>query len=174
MKPCIRCTALIEDDATVCQYCGTNQNPALFSKDYKYKRLRKKENDAFLIVLCVLTILGALSGLITFFFGTKLFDSMYGENVTIILTMAILVNVGKLSGAIFMLLKKRLGLYIYTAFSLLSIVHILLSKYLMVKQVMPNGLKMPELQTVSTLFSIFIQLAFVVMYWLKINRKLLS
>lgn len=174
MKPCIRCTAPLEDAATLCPNCGTNQNPALFSKDYKYKRMRQKEDDTFLIVLCALTIAGALFGSVSFFVGSKLFDDMYGNNVAIVVAISVLVNVGKLTGAVLMLLKKRLGLYIYTATALLAIVYTVLAKYLIVNQVATNVPQMPGLQIISTIFAVVFQVVFVVLYWLKVNRRLLA
>lgn len=174
MKSCIRCTAPLEDVATLCPACGTNQNPALFSKDYKYKRMRRKEDDTFLIVLCALTIVGTIFGTVTFFVGSQMFNKIYGENVAIVYAVSILVNAGKLTGAVLMLLKKRLGLYIYTIIALLGILYSVFAKYLIVGQIVPDAPQIPSLQIISTIFSIVFQLVFVVLYWLKVNRKLLA
>jgi len=105
MKNCIRCTQEIDNNVNFCPKCGASQ---------------KNDNPTFLIVLCVMTILGSLfvmaRGFLYEMFSTIGDNENYNRGWIFFLT-----GIGTLVGALLMLKRKILGLYIYSGFQIFYI-----------------------------------------------------
>lgn len=159
---------MLAEEASYCYVCNTNQ-----TEGFEHFEIKPQSSDLFLKILCVLTIIGAaftvitsLSNLIT---SPRLPQSI---DLGYPLVPVIIVNgtlaAGKIFGAVFMLQKKLKGLYIYTAAAVISV---LLSIYTAVS-IFKN------FDIIFTLISVgaglFFGLLFVALYWLPVNRKLLS
>jgi len=86
------------------------------------------------------------------------------------LIMSILLVAGKLTGGIQMLQKRRNGLYIYTVCTVLSI---LISLYTLTGLDTTDGRK-ELLNIVGTLVGIGFSIVFLILFWLKVNRRHLS
>jgi hypothetical protein len=159
MKSCPNCQRPIADDAGYCTACNTAQ----------HNQLAKKPDDTFLRILCLFTIvtsaLGILSTAITFpsIFTLK-------GSVQLMLIISIFLVTGKLTGGIQMLQKRRNGLYIYTVSTILSI---LISLYTLTGLATTGGSK-EMMNIVGTLVGIGFSIIFLILFWLKVNRKHLS
>jgi multisubunit Na+/H+ antiporter MnhB subunit len=83
------------------------------------------------------------------------------------------ITAGKLMGAVLMLKKKLNGLYTYTVAAILGFITMMYSlsltwKYL--ESIDGGG----TIMIFTTVFAVMIAIGFIVMYWLPVNRKLLS
>lgn len=164
MKPCIRCGNLIADDANYCNACNSEQ--ILRFEEFEVK---PKPNSTFLIVLCVLTILGCLFTLAMLPFSNQAAVQLGMEYPVYLLVASGIMVVGKLAGAIMMLFRKINSLYIYTATAVGSIFVSIYSSFI---------IDYPEVSRTLTYISMGIGLmfaaVFIVLYWLPVNRKVLS
>ena len=104
MKSCISCNAKIEEEFNFCKTCGSNQN--LQSNDLI------KSNTTYLIILCILTIVGSLFGIVRGWIYELV--SSFGNDGYFRGWIYIITNVGTLVGAIMMLKRNKSGLHIYT------------------------------------------------------------
>lgn len=167
MKNCVKCGTPLDDEALYCKACNTNQmsffdefEPPVYS-------------DTFLKVLCVLTIIGAVFGLISAMASIAGGVGLPIEGLKVVTYISTGVAIGKLTGAIFMLQKKLNGLYIYTAAAILGLIMqvysvVLTSGYMESLPGMSNTIVI-----ISTAFAVVFFLAFLIMYWLPVNRRLL-
>lgn len=169
MKPCKNCGNMIADDATHCYACNTTQTPG-----FEEFEAKPHYSDTFLKVLCILTILGAgisiISAIVTLASGLALPI----ENMKMITYVGLALASGKLTGAILMLTKKLIGLYIYTAVALLGLAVQLYSVFITsayTEKMMAGG---SIFVYISTAISFIFLVAFIVMYWLPVNRRHLS
>jgi hypothetical protein len=163
MKTCIKCGHAISENTEYCPSCGAGQQ---FTK---LTPVRK--DDTFLKVLCILTITGAS---ISLFSAALTMGDIAIDNVFRILQiLSVLVAIGKMTGAILMLQKRLNGLYIYT---IAAIINIGLSAWMTFGMVsIATTENLPEgLLILSFIFALAISAAFVVMYWLPINKNQLS
>jgi len=105
MNNCIDCKEIIAPESQFCPNCGVDQNKTIVSKNI---------STGFLITLCVLTIIGSI-----FTIFRALFYLMVGfdEDITIVIRSSIylLTSIGTIIGAIQMLRKQKIGLFIYTS-----------------------------------------------------------
>lgn len=161
MRTCTNCGGTLTADATYCYTCNTPQ-PANFDE---FETTR--QSDTFLKVLCILTIIGAAISLISVPFSMTTTLSVDIPGMDILLYAGIFVAVAKLAGAIFMLRKKISGLYMYTVGNLAGIGTTLYSTFTVTKEVAG------DLGVTIGLISLLIPIAFLVMYWLPVNRRLL-
>lgn len=163
MKTCIKCGHAITENTEYCPSCGADQRLA--------KRPPERKDDTFLKVLCILTITGAsislLSAAVTM--GDIAIDNVF----RILQILAVLVAIGKMTGAILMFQKRLNGLYIYTVAAIINIGLSAWMTFSMASIVTTEGL--PEgVLILSFIFALAISAAFLIMYWLKINRGQLS
>ncbi|MCW4470708.1 hypothetical protein OGH69_17180 [Flavobacterium sp. MFBS3-15] len=163
MKTCIKCGHAISENTEYCPSCGADQRFA--------KSLPERKDDTFLKVLCILTITGAsislLSAALTM--GEIAIDNVF----RILQILAVLVAIGKMTGAILMLQKRLTGLYIYTVAAVTNIGLSAWTAFGMASIATTESL--PEgLLVLSFIFALAISVAFLVMYWLKVNRGQLS
>ena len=132
--------------------------------------VKEKPSSVFLIILCSLTILGSLISLVSLPFTSSASAQLGIEFPAAIMIGSAILAVLSLAGAIFlMLLKKLIGLYIYTASGVGSIIMSVYSASTMTVPNMPEGVSY-----LSTAFGILFSVLFIVLYWLPVNRRLLS
>jgi hypothetical protein len=161
---------MLADDATYCNNCTTQQ-----TKRFDGFEIKAPQNSTFLTVLCILTIVGVFFGLVSIVatFTTSLALPFEGFKTLAIINLVI--SIGKLAAAILMLTKKLIGLYIYTISAALSIAAQIYSVSITSKYmdgvVGDSG---STLAILSTAMGVIIVLIFVILYWLPVNRKLLS
>ena len=163
MKTCFSCGNLLSDEAAYCYLCNTLQ-----TEGFNEFEARPKYDDIFLKILCGFTIAGAALHFISLPFSWKSMAVMPNTSPTIILGLGTLVILGKLTGAIMMLKKKLAGLHIYTGASLIGIISNIV-------------LTMKLTQFMHGVFSALISFAvilfpvvFLILYWLPVNRRVLS
>lgn len=164
MKQCIRCSNMLAENATYCNVCNSPQ-----TEGFEQFEIKEKPNSVFLIILCSLTIIGSLISLISLPFSMNASEQLGIEFSTSVMIGSAFLAVLSLAGAILMLLKKIIGLYIYTASAVGSIVMSVYSAFTVIVPNMPTGVNY-----ISMAFGIFFTVLFVVLYWLPINRRLLS
>lgn len=163
MKTCISCGNILSDGAAFCHLCNTSQTSGF----NEFEAVRKYD-DTFLKILCGFTIAGAVLHFISLPFSWKSMALMPDTDPNIILGLTTLVVLGRLTGAIFMLKKKLSGLHIYTGASLMGIVSTL---------VLTMKLTQFMTGTFSALISfavILFPIIFLILYWLPVNRRVLS
>ncbi len=164
MKTCIRCGHVVSDSPTPCASCGADQRFA--------KRTNEKQDDTFLKVLCILTIVGAS---MTLFSAALTMGILADQGIEYLIfqIVGLLAVTGKMTGAILMLQKRLTGLYVYTGG---AVVNILLTVVMAFGfSAIPADPAIPEgVMLLSIIIGIAIAVAFLVMYWLNINRKMLS
>ncbi|MGQ2985168.1 hypothetical protein [Flavobacterium sp.] len=164
MRTCIRCGHAISEHTINCPSCGASQGIT--------KRPPQAYDDTFLKVLCILTIVGASLALLS---GAMTWGNISGMTAAhrTFQMLGILAAIGKLTGAILMLQKRLTGLYIYTAASVGNMLLTLAMAFGF--DVIPKDDKVPQLFiTISVVMGIAISLAFLIMYWLNVNRRSLS
>lgn len=164
MKSCTRCSNMLTPDATYCYVCNSPQTGGF--EDFE---LQARPSDVFLKVLCILTLIGSAISLISLPFSFAAYsqlDELGMDFPVALLALGGVVALGKLLGAIFMLMKKLTGLYIYTVAAVLSIIS---SIYSAINPVMDVPFAM-----VGVIFGLFFVIAFLIMYWLPVNRRVLS
>lgn len=163
---------MIADNATYCYSCNTAQQP-------QYTGFEEFENkpqysDTFLKVLCILTIVGAAFSLLSMIMTLTLKMTLPVENLKLLTYLGTGIAVGKLTGAIFILKKKLAGLYIYTAAALLAlgmqVYSVFVTPAYTEEVVAGSGIFVYITAAVSFVFLV----AFLIMYWLPLNRRLLS
>lgn len=165
MKFCTNCGNTIADTAAVCSYCGTSQ-----PTDFKAPFPQPRQDDTFLRVLCVLTIVGACFSLISIPISMLKVSQLYDNSLYLVQGISLLTVLGKLVGAIFMLQKKLIGLYIYTVAGVATIGVGLWSAVNIA-----GGVGMgSDFGLALTIFSLIFPIGFLVMYWLPVNRRVLS
>ncbi|MFL9836916.1 hypothetical protein ABS768_05355 [Flavobacterium sp. ST-75] len=168
MKPCLSCGNMLAEDATFCYVCNTEQK-----EGFEQFEIKPKQSDVFLKVLCILTILSMGFNLITSLMNL-ITSPRLSHNIDLgyplmpVFIASAIISVSKLTGAIFMLQKKLKGLYIYTVAAGLSII---ITIYTTIS-IFQNFDIIFTLISVGT--GLFFGLLFVVLYWLPVNRKLLS
>jgi hypothetical protein len=152
-------------DASHCNVCNTIQKENFDEFD-----LNKPKTGTFLKVLCVLTIVGGVIGLITLPFNYMMAQSSsLGYNYPVSLVfIGGAIALGKLTGAIIMLSKKLTGLYIYTAAAVCSIFTAVYSLLTVTPEM--GGV----FATIGGIFTIVFLITFLILYWLPVNRRLLS
>jgi hypothetical protein len=166
---------MLADDAAYCNVCNTEQTAGF--EEFEPKQ---PQNDTFLKVLCILTIVGGgfsiLSAAFTLIMGSP--SALPIENLEVITLTSCAISIGKLVGAIFMLKKKLNGLYIYTVAAILAMAMQIYSVFLtsgyMEKMSGEVGGAGGIIVIISAALSMVILVGFLVMYWLPVNKKLLS
>lgn len=175
MKQCIRCGNTLTAEATYCHVCNTPQTGGF--EDFE---IAPKQSDTFLKVLCILTIVGASFGIITGLTTIITDSALPIEGMKLISYISLMVVTAKLVSAIAMLKKKLKGLYIYTIAAVLTIVLQIVSVMLTydytdkMMQSAAAGMDTSILIIVSVGFAVLFYIAFLIMYWLPVNRRLLS
>lgn len=168
MKNCISCVNVLSDDATHCHACNTVQTVRFDEFEAK-----PKQSDIFLKVLCVLTTLGGIASLVSIPSSLEASRTLGIEvNETLVYLGAVLAA-GKITGAILMFLKKRIGLYIYTPVAILAIASGLYSVATMSPDI-PNVPGGKTFAIVGGIVSSLFLVTFLIMYWLPVNRRHLS
>lgn len=120
MKNCIKCNQQIGDETNFCPTCGADQRIKIVAQE--------KVNDSFLIVLCVLTIIGSI-----FTMGRaylyEMVSMMDGHSNYIRGWIYAVSAIGTLIGAIMMIQKKLSGLYIYSVFQSIYIITVIVASF---------------------------------------------
>jgi len=169
MKKCIKCGSLLNDDVMQCPSCNANQ--VSFFDEFEPQ---PAHNSTFLKILCSLTIAGALLSLASTVFTAAAGKALPVAGLEVVTYVGVAVAIGKLTGAVFMLLKKLTGLYIYTVAAILAIVLQVYSVYLTSEYMESLAGGSGAFVIIGTAFALLFYLAFLVMYWLPVNRRLLS
>ena len=174
MKPCTRCSNTLTADATYCHVCNSEQTEVKGFDDFDAS---PPANSVFLKVLCILTIAGAGISLISVVFNlVKKPDHTLGIIVpAYTYVIGVVVALGKIMGASLMLKKKLNGLYIYSVAAVISLGSAIYSTFTVSDQLGSLSNTMASsIVIVSAVVSMFFILAFIVMFWLPINKKHLS
>ena len=170
MKLCTSCSNTLTADAIHCYVCNTEQ-----TKGFEEFEAKPKYNDAFLKVLCILTIVGVAFSLIGTIFSLAKGAAFPVEGMKFLTIISFGLAIGKLIAAILMLRKKLIGLYVYSLAAVIGIVVQLYS--LSITADYMDGMMGGNGSTIviaSAAVVVIISLTFLILYWLPINKKLLS
>jgi hypothetical protein len=161
MKNCLSCGNMLSDEAAYCHFCNTHQ-----TSGFEEFEPKPAQSDIFLKVLCWLTIIGASIDLVGIPFALASVSQYNIEVPKIMIGLTLFASCSKLAGAVFMLRKRLVGLYIYTGAAALNIFHwIYVSGDLASKDIY---------QVVGEIIGFSILILFAVMYWLPVNKRLLN
>ena len=123
MSNCIKCQKELDPFQDFCQYCGASQ------RSQPANGVANKENAIFLYVLCVLTILGSLFGMIRGWLYELV--AVAADNEEYIRGwIYILTNIGTLVGAVIMLQKNVSGFYVYMVCQVLYILTVMYTTFI--------------------------------------------
>jgi hypothetical protein len=118
MTNCKRCNQQMDEDINFCPACGEDQR----ANDIN----QQKSNISFLIVLCILTIIGSV-----FTIGRaylyEMVSMMGGDSSYIRGWIYAGSSIGTLIGAIMMIQRKLNGLYIYSVFQGIYIITVIVA-----------------------------------------------
>jgi len=164
MKSCTHCNNMLIADDNYCYKCDTAQTGV-----FDEFELKVKPKIIFLKILCILTIMGAVSGIASVPLSFILLDMNidFVHFFDIVFIIGITIALAKLTGAIFMLRRKRIGLYIYTGAGVASIIASIHTAITLPSTVSIYGI-------LGSVFGLFFVLLFLVMFWLPVNRRALS
>ena len=175
MKFCSDCGNSVPDNLATCSNCGKDQRVAQpVNTNNLTKQHPVQSDDTFLKVLCILTIVGATMSLMSLAFTFGMPTKMDHTVSYIVQIVSVLITIGKLTGAILMLQKRLTGLYMYTAAASVSIALTVAMAFGFNAVEVQDNLISEAIVTLVFVISIIIAAAFLIMYWLKMNRKLLS
>lgn len=159
MKSCINCSVVLKDDDIFCGSCGEEQN--LFLE--KSQPIRNKAKD-FITVLCILTLVGSFFGMFRGLFYQFVADA--GNNDTYYRGLIFFIaNLGTMAGAIMMLNRSKIGLYIFTGFQSLYLIMVIITSLVYFED--------EESAVLSFMLAMIFflpSLAFLIMYWLPQNK----
>lgn len=156
---CNNCNVEVEAGSNFCQVCGTDQRVVI-------PEVKSNGTSSFLFILCAFTIVGSLFGVARGWLY-EMVSSFDGNNNYIRGWVYILTNLGTLIAAIFMINKKIMGLYIYTAAQGIYLLAVLIATFsyrdvFEGSNVLATG--------ISALFLVP-SISFLILYWLDTNRK---
>lgn len=163
---------MLTDDATYCHVCNTKQ-----SEGFEAFETMVKPKDTFLKVLCILTIIVMGFNLLGLPFSIVALSGIGLEYSVWLIVLGALFSATKLTGAILMLKKKLIGLYIYTVVAILSIgLYLYTNLTINIPNLTSNLPEGPSLiiSYVSMGVKIMFSITFIILYWLPVNRRLLS
>ena len=158
MKSCIACNAEIETGFNFCKTCGSNQNPP--------QNNVIKKDSTLLTVLCILTIIGSLFGILRGWLYELV--STVGNDDYFRGWIYIFANIGTLVGAIMMLKRKILGLHLYTVFQSIYILTVIYAT--LVYEISD----FEGLAIVLSMFFLIPSVVFLILYWQNTNTKYLK
>ena len=162
MKHCITCNKELTSEDNFCQNCGADQR-------ITPPQVNNNGSTIFLYILCTLTILGSLFGIARGWLYEMVSGLDSGSDY-VRGWIYIITNIGTLAAAIFMMNKKKSGLYIYTVAQGLYILTVMVATVAYDDTF--DGANALALG-ISALFLIP-AIAFLIFYWLNMNRKHLS
>ncbi|WP_420574287.1 hypothetical protein [Kordia sp.] len=170
MKNCINCNHPIEETSHFCPNCGANQGVKVVY--VQNNNTNNNNKPVYLIVLCTLTICGSLftiarALLYEFFAAITEDDGIATRGIIYIIS-----SCGTIIGAVLMLARKLLGLYIYSVFQVIYIVTLGAAIYFYNNRFSlkpTNGLE--EFSGVIFFYFGLPAIVFLVLYWLKDARK---
>jgi hypothetical protein len=151
MKSCIACNAEIEDGFNFCKICGSNQ------KAQKNDSIKSK--GLLLTILCVLTIIGSLFGIVRGWIYELV--STVGNDDYFRGWIYIFANIGTLVGAILMLKRKKIGLHLYSVFQVIYILTVIYAT------VIYEVSDFEGLAIVASMFFLIPSIVFLILYWQK-------
>jgi hypothetical protein len=161
MKSCIRCNQSIEDNTNFCPKCGANQ---------------KNDNPTFLIVLCVMTILGSLFVMARGFLY-EMVSTIGNDGDYIRGWIFFLTGIGTFVGALIMLKGKKLGLHIYSIFQIIYILTVCYTALIYNQNDIVNPTSISNNDIVKSIsiglagFFVIPSIAILLLYWTKATRK---
>ena len=158
MKSCIACNAEIEEGFNFCKICGSNQNAP--------QNNVIKKDSALITVLCILTIIGSLFGILRGWLYELV--STVGHNDYFRGWIYIFANIGTLVGAILMLKRKKSGLNLYTVFQSIYILTVIYAT------IVYEVSDFEGLAIVLSMFFLIPSIVFLILYWKKMNTKHLN
>jgi hypothetical protein len=164
MTNCKRCNGQMDEEINFCPVCGEDQRANNVNQH--------KSNASFLIVLCVLTIIGSV-----FTIGRaylyEMVSMMDGHSNYIRGWVYAGSAVGTLAGAIMMIQKKLNGLYIYSAFQVIYIITVLVASfsYSDVFGNIDKGNAASLLASGIAMFFLLPSILFLILYWTNMIKK---
>jgi hypothetical protein len=165
MKKCTSCSADLKEDDIFCGACGEEQN--LFVEKVLPQKVSSTSKD-FITVLCILTLVGSFFGMFRGLFYQFVADAANNDTYYRGLIFFVL-NVGTAAGAIMMLNRSKIGLYIFTGFQILYLIMV------MVTSLVYFGEEDESVFAFMLAMIFFLpSLAFLILYWLPQNKLALK
>ena len=165
MTNCKRCNQQMDEEINFCPTCGEDKRGNFVSQ----QQHQQKSKPTFLIVLCVLTIIGSV-----FTIGRaylyEMVSMMDGHSNYIRGWIYAGSAIGTLIGAIMMTQRKLNGLYIYSIFQVIYIITVIIASF-------SYGDAFGGANALATAVAIFFlipSVLFLVLYWTNMIKKYLQ
>ena len=162
MINCKRCNQQMDEETNFCPTCGEDQRVAQTNQ--------QKSNATFLIVLCVLTIIGSI-----FTIGRaylyEMVSMMGGSSNYIRGWIYAGTAIGTLVGAVMMIQKKLKGLYIYSAFQIIYLITVIIASFSYGDDFGSHGKEATLLASGIAMFFLLPSALFLILYWTKMVKK---
>jgi hypothetical protein len=165
MTNCIRCNQNLERETNFCPNCGEDQS--------LNEVTREKSNASFLIVLCTLTIIGSIFTIARAYLYemVAMMDSGFDYVRGWIYAGS---GIGTLIGAVLMIQRKLLGLYVYSIFQVIYIITVIVASFSYGNVMEEYGDEINLIASAIAMFFIIPSLAFLGLYWTNMVRKHLN
>lgn len=152
----------MDQEINFCPNCGEDQ-----------RIINTKDNATFLIVLCVLTIIGSIFTIGRAYLYEMI--SMMDNNSNYLRGWVYAASgIGTLVGAIMMIKRSLKGLYIYTASQVIYIITVIIASFSYGDEFGSHGNEATLLASAIAMFFLLPSVVFLVLYWLKMNKKHLN
>ena len=166
MTNCKRCNEPMHEETNFCPKCGEDQrNPNTVNP--------QKSNATFLMVLCVLTIIGSV-----FTIGRAyLYEmvSMMDDSSNYVRGWVYAGSaVGTLVGAILMIQRKLTGLYVYTVSQIIYILAVIVASLSYGDEFGKFGDEATFLASAIAMFFLLPSILFLILYWTNMVKKHLN
>jgi hypothetical protein len=162
MTNCIRCNQNLEKETNFCPNCGEDQS--------LNEVTREKSNASFLIVLCTLTIIGSIFTIARAYLYEMV--AMMDSGIDYVRGWIYAGSgIGTLIGAVLMIQRKLLGLYVYSIFQVIYIITVIVASFSYGSVMEEYGDEINLIASAIAMFFIIPSLAFLGLYWTKMVRK---
>jgi uncharacterized membrane protein len=170
MKYCAQCGEEFKAQTNFCPSCGLKvaSDATDLLDNHGSTTPSNKGGSAFLITLCILTLVGSFIGVLRGLFYQAVATAPNGNTEYYRGFLFVLVNLGTIAGAIVLLNKKYIGLYLYSSFQVLYLILILWTTSVYIGNQHTDMLAL----TIS-MFFFLPSLAFLIMYWTSSIRSVL-
>ena len=162
MTNCKRCNQQMDEGTNFCPTCGEDQRANNVNQ--------QKSNATFLMILCVLTIIGSIFTIARAYLYemVSMIGGELGGNSNYIRGWIYACSsIGTLVGAIMMLNRKLNGLYIYSAFQIIYIVTVIIASF----SYGDTFKGATALASGIAMFFLLPSILFLVLYWTNIIKK---
>jgi hypothetical protein len=160
MKYCTNCGESIDTTVQFCPHCGYDQISTVPNK---------RASSAILNTLCVLTLIGSVFTILRALIYLTIASGSSKELMMIRGSLYLLSSIGTIIGAVIMLNKKILGLYVYTVSQVIYLITIFFALSYYVSEI--GDFLGEEFAILVAMFFVVPSVAILAMYWTQLAKQ---